>query len=305
MPIIFAMKRSHDPRKAASAGPHPKADPAPLGGTKSPRQRRSESSGDRLLSVLELFADDQPTWTVEEAAQRLQTSVPTAYRYFKSLAKVGLISPGSRVGYALGPAIIEMDRQIRLRDPLLGAGRPVMEDLIRYSPEGSAILLCRVFHDRVICIHQVIGSGPQVLVSYERGRPMPLFRGATAKIVLANLPARTLKRLFEEHTKEIKAAGLGHNWEEFKKTLGALRRTGVCVTRGEVDAGRVGVAAPIFAPDGSVLGSLSSVLPAYRTDENLVGRIVPLTSAGAREIERGMQAGEMSRMEQARRTKMR
>jgi DNA-binding IclR family transcriptional regulator len=305
MPIILAMKRSHNPRKAASAGANPKTDPASIARTKTPRQRRSESSGDRLLSVLELFSDDQPAWTAEEAAQRLQTSVPTAYRYFKSLAKVGLIDPSSRAGYTLGPAIIEMDRQIRLRDPLLSVGRRVMEDLIRYSPEGSAILLCRVFQDRVICIHQVVGPGPQVQVSYERGRPMPLFRGATAKVVLANLPARTLRRLFEEHTKEIKAAGLGQNLEEFKKTLGAIRRTGVCVTRGEVDPGRAGIAAPIFSTDGSVLGSLSSVLPAYRADETLVGRIVPLTTAGAREIERGMQTGEVSRMEPARRTKMR
>jgi DNA-binding IclR family transcriptional regulator len=255
--------------------------------------------------VLELFSDDQSAWTVEEAAQRLQTSVPTAYRYFKSLARVGLISPGSRAGYTLGPAIIEMDRQIRLRDPLLGAGRPVMEDLIRYSPESSAILLCRLFHDRIICIHQTVGPGPQLLVSYERGRPMPLFRGATAKIVLAHLPGRTLRRLFDQHAKDIKAASLGHNWEAFKKTLSAIRRAGVCVTRGEVDPGRVGIAAPIFASDGSVLGSLSSVLPANRADENLVGRIAPLTSAGAREIEREIHAGEMSQAAPSRRTKTR
>jgi DNA-binding IclR family transcriptional regulator len=114
-----------------------------------------------------------------------------------------------------------------------------------------------------------------------------------------------LKRLFDQHAKEIKAAGLGYNWEVFKKTLGAIRRAGVCVTRGEVDPGRVGIAAPIFGSDGSVLGSLSSVLPANRADENLVGRIVPLTSAGAREIERGMQAEEVSRTEPSRRTKIR
>jgi len=180
-----------------------------------------------------------------------------------------------------------------------------MEDLIRYSPEGSAILLCRVFHDRVICIHQVVGPGPQVPVSYERGRPMPLFRGATAKIVLANLPTRTLKVLFAQHIREIKAADLGQSWETFKKTLGEIRRAGSCITRGEVDHGRVGIAAPVFASDGSVLGSLSFVLPAYRADETLVGRILPLTTAGAHEIERGMQAGERSRAEPARRTNMR
>lgn len=269
------------------------------------RPARSESSGDRLLSVLELFSDEQPAWTVEDAAQRLETSVPTAYRYFRSLAKVGLISSTAGANYTLGPAIIEMDRQIRLRDPLLRTGRLVMEDLIRYSPEGSAILLCRVFHDKVICIHQIVSPGPQVPVSYERGRPMGLFRGATAKVVLAHLAARTLKKLFAEHTKEIKAVSLGHNWETFKKTLAGIRRAGACITRGEVDQGRVGIAAPVFASDGSVLGSLSSVLPAYRADETLVGRILPLTTAGAREIERSMQASEISGVALERRRKMR
>ena len=218
---------------------------------------------------------------------------------------MGLISPAAGAKYTLGPAIIEMDRQIRLRDPLLRAGRPVMENLIRYSPEGSAILLCRVFRERVICVHQVVGPGPQVPVSYERGRPMGLFRGATAKVVLAHLPTHKLKKLFADHAKEIKEASLGHNWETFKKALAGIRRAGAFMTRGEVDPGRVGIAAPVFASEGSILGSLSSVLPAHRADEAMLGRILPLTSAGAREIERSMQAGEFSEVAEERRRKIR
>lgn len=90
------------------------------------------------------------------------------------------------------------------------------------------------------------------------------------QVVLAHLPTRTLKKLFAEHSKEIKAASLGHDWETFKKTLAVIRRAGACITKGEVDQGRVGIAAPVFASDGSVLGSLSSVLPAYCADETLV-----------------------------------
>ena len=56
-----------------------------------------------------------------------------------------------------------------------------------------------------MCVHQVIGRGPQEPVSYERGRLMPLFRGATSKIILAHLPARTLKSLFEQNGGEIAA----------------------------------------------------------------------------------------------------
>jgi DNA-binding IclR family transcriptional regulator len=250
--------------------------------------RNSETSGDRLLGVLSLFTVDEPEWTVEAAAKRLRISNPTAYRYFRSLTGVGLISPSSRAGYVLGPAIIEMDREIRICDPMLNAARDVMSDLIQFAAEGSVILLCRIFRDRVICIHQVPGRGPQIPVSYERGRPMPLFRGATSRIVLAFLPPRTLKAIYERQRKEIKSAGLGESWEVFKTNLSMLRRAGVCVTRGEIDPGRVGIAAPVFDENETVLGSLTFVLPARRADETLIGRLVPLTIAGAREIERAM-----------------
>lgn len=246
------------------------------------------SSGDRLLAVLALFTIERPEWTVEAAASELAVSATTAYRYFKRLTKAGLISPVSGASYALGPAIIQMDRQIQICDPMLNAARAVMADLIQYAAEGSIVLLCRLFHDRVMCMHQVIGRGPQMPVSYERGRLMPLYRGATAKIILAHLPPRALKSLYGHDAAEIAAAGLGADWAEFRGHLAALRRQGVAVSKGEIDPGRVGIAAPIFDRDRAVLGSLSFVLPAPRADETLIGRLASLTSAGAREIERAM-----------------
>ena len=104
---------------------------------------------------------------------------------------------------------------------MLRAARGVMHELIQRAPDGSALLLCRLFHDRVMCVHQVFGRGPQEPVSYERGRLMPLFRGATSKVILAHLPARTLKSLYEQSGGEIDQANLGDSFEEFR--AGACR----------------------------------------------------------------------------------
>lgn len=249
---------------------------------------RDGSSGDRLLAVLALFTVDDPEWTVEAAARELHVSATTAYRYFKRLTKAGLISPVSGASYALGPAIIQMDRQIQICDPMLNAARGVMTDLIQYAAEGSIVLLCRLFHDRVMCVHQVMGRGPQMPVSYERGRLMPLYGGATANIILAHLPSRTLKSLYAHDAAAAARAGLGKSWNEFRTGLARLRREGIAVSKGEIDPGRVGIAAPIFDREGAVLGSLSFVLPEQRADAPLIGRIATLTSAGAREIERVM-----------------
>jgi DNA-binding IclR family transcriptional regulator len=127
-----------------------------------------------------------------------------------------------------------------------------------------------------------------VPVSYERGRLMPLYRGATAKIILAHLPTRTLKSLFAHDAAEIEGAGLGKSFDEFRRALAGLRRAGICITHGEVDPGRTGIGAPIFDRDGVVLGSLSLALPSARIDEVLIGRIAPLVALGAREVERIM-----------------
>ena len=248
----------------------------------------NESSGDRLLAALALFTVEHPQWTVDDAARKLGVSAPTAYRYFKRLTGAGLITPVSGAGYTLGPAIIQLDRQIQITDPMLRAARGVMHELIQRAPDGSALLLCRLFHDRVMCVHQVFGRGPQEPVSYERGRLMPLFRGATSKVILAHLPARTLKSLYEQSGGEIYQANLGDSFEEFRAGLAAIRRTGVAVSRGEIDPGRVGVGVPLFDRDRTILGSLSFALSESRASDRLIARLTPLLTQGAREIERAM-----------------
>jgi DNA-binding IclR family transcriptional regulator len=251
-----------------------------------PVERKSRSSGDRLLMALALFTIECPQWTVEAAAEKLVVSAQTAYRYFKQLTAAGLITPVAGASYTLGPAIIQMERQIQATDPMLIAARIVMVDLIQHAVEGSTAILCRLFHDRVMCMHQVMSRGPQEPVSYERGRPMPLYRGATAKIILAHLPTRTLKSLFAHDAAAIGAAGLGGSFDEFRRALATLRRAGICITRGEVDHGRTGIGAPIFDRDGAVLGSLSLALPSARIDEALIARVASLVALGAREVER-------------------
>lgn len=248
----------------------------------------ANSSGDRLLSVLGLFTIERSQWTVEDAAEALGVSAATSYRYFRRLTNAGLITPVAGAGYTLGPAIIQMDRQIQIADPMLRAARPVMHGLIDQAAEGSALLLCRLFHDRVMCVYQVLGLGPQEPVSYQRGRPMPLFGGATSKIILAHLPGRTLKSLFERNREAIADAGLGADWDSFRAALAAIRRAGHAISYGEIDAGRIGLGIPIFDRDRAVLGSLSFVVSAARCDDKLIARLVPLSIAAARSIERVM-----------------
>lgn len=248
-------------------------------------------SADRLLDVLKLFSAEEPIWTVERAAPALGVSLSTAYRYFRSLVKAGLLDPLGEGGtYVLGPAVLELDRTIRLSDPILQAARPTMLRLASEAGGSAVVLLCRLFQGQVMCIHQERVPGETRPVSYERGLPLPMFRGAASKVILAHLPPRQLKRILDRTGDGAPTEGR----EGLKESLRAIRRTGLCISHGELDPGTTGLGVPVFSPRGQVVGSLAIAWHGG-TEEALVNRLSPLLQAGGQEIGRGL--AQISRSE--------
>ena len=255
------------------------------------------NTANRLLGILSLFTVERSEWTVEEAAKEIGVSVSTAYRYFRDLCKVGLLDPFSGGTYILGPAVIENDRKIRLTDPLIKAGRPAMQRLVDRSGSIGVALLCRIYRNCVMCVHQEARILPENSVGYERGRPMPMFRGASSKVIFANLSSRTARWFFEKYPEEIAAAGLGSDWETIKVNLRRIRRAGLHITRAEVDSGRVGIAAPVFGPDKSVIGSITMAIPHNEATPQFIANISALVQAAGREIDaalRQLSSGEIA-----------
>lgn len=117
--------------------------------------------------------------------------------------------------------------------------------------------LCRLFRDRVVAIGEY-GHLDKDL-SYRRGCPMPLLRGATSTAVLAWLPDRQLMRLYLENQDEARTPTLGASWPEYRKALAGIRKQGYALALAEVDEGVFALAAPVFAADGKVTGSISVV----------------------------------------------
>lgn len=244
----------------------------------------AETTSDRLLNVLGLFTTERPEWTVESAARELDLAVSTAYRYFRSLTKAGLIVASVTGRYVLGPAIIQYDRQIRLLDPVLTSAQPIMTRLAQQLPLNVILLLCRLFRNQVICVHQEARERTHFATSYERGRPMPLFRGAASKIILAHMPPRTVKALYLANAEQFKHASLGSSWDEVKPRLREFRSAGVAITRGELDPGMVGVAVAVFDHAEAVIGSLSLVLEQRHLTQKFVETATQQLRAASAEI---------------------
>jgi DNA-binding IclR family transcriptional regulator len=213
------------------------------------------SSLERMVGLLDLFNGNEALWTVEQMHARLGYTRSTLYRYLKVLTDAELLTSLPDAGYVPGPRIIELDYEIRRRDPLIVASTPIMTELVAEIP--SIALLCRRYRDKVLCIHQVANSSVAIRSTYERGKARPLFRGAASRIILAYLPPQHLQRLFDCQPEEFSSAQLGASLPEIRANLRTIRQRGWDHTIGQVTPGISGVAAPIFDGSRTILGSLS------------------------------------------------
>lgn len=141
----------------------------------------------------------------------------------------GLLARVANGSYVLGPRIPELDRTMRLCDPVYIAGSPVIQQLTEET--GHSSLLCILFSESIMCVQQALGKhAPPELFS--RGQRRPLVAGASAKIILAYLPLHQLRVIFTKHRKSIAAVGLGADWERFKQALKQIRQAEYAMTTG-------------------------------------------------------------------------
>jgi DNA-binding IclR family transcriptional regulator len=221
--------------------------------------QRMSTSG-KMLLILDLFDVAHPHWSVEEAATTLGLATSTAYRHFAGLSTAGLIAPSSSGRYVLGPAIVRYDRQLRLTDPLISAADGEMRRLSRMKPGRTVVFICRLLGGQVMCVHQAAAGDPAFAVGYERGRPMPLVAGSASKAILAHLPPRQLRSLYDRLGRS-EAIGLGESWEDFRDGLRAIRSAGYVQSESEIDEGMRGISVPIVDPANSIVASLSIAGP--------------------------------------------
>lgn len=240
----------------------------------------------RTLRILSLFSLARPVLSVPWLMAQLEASRASVYRDVQALVEAGLLERVDGRGYALGARIVELDRQIRLADPLLHAAGDLPQQLAAQS--RGTVLLCRLHARTVLCILEV-GGADALTVSYQRGRAMPLYRGATSKILLAHVSLARLQQLLDADREMLAQAGLPRTLGGLQQVLAPLRAQGHAVTRAEVDRDAVGLAVPLL-DGGHLLGSLSVVLPARVSTPAMEKRALALLKSSARRIEARVEA---------------
>lgn len=216
------------------------------------------NSLERLIGILDLFGGTPGILTADDLHARLGYTRSTLYRYLKILTDAGLLASYHGVGFALGPRIIELNATIVSSDPLIRSSKLAMQTLA--LQHGCVALLCRRFKDKVLCVHQEEGA-EGLTTYYQVGQARSLVRGAASRVILANLPAATLRKVYQADPASFADAGLGADLVSVRRRLRRIREARHDVSIGEVMPGITAVAAPVLDGAANVIGSLCLSLP--------------------------------------------
>lgn len=248
--------------------------------------RERNSSADRALDILMLFDGQRLTLTGADVATRLGVGRSTAYRYLQSLVATGFVEEtGDRAGFRLGARVLQLARLAGRGVGLVELARPVMRTL--RDRAGETVLLARRAGSVVVCLALEESNHP-VRTSLPVGDLLPLNAGAPALALLAWAPPMLVDRFL--------AGDLGRftdttvtDPDAVRERLEVIREHGFAVSRGEFEAGVVGVAAPVRDACGQAVAAIGVIGVARRMPDERIPGLADQVLEAATEISAGLE----------------
>lgn len=229
-----------------------------------PRRSGSNTTADRALQILGLFADDRLTITVADLQRELGMGRSSAYRYLQSLVREQFLESASDGSLRLGMRVLDLARLARQSYGVSDLALPLMKDLA--DDHRQTVLLTALIGGSVVCLERQEWYGQFVRLSYEPGVEMPVNAGASALALLAWRSEDELRSLLARPLQRLTPATL-IDVDDLLGRLARIRELGYAVSEGEVDRDVLGIGVPIFDAGGEAVAALSIVALASRLDE--------------------------------------
>ena len=211
---------------------------------------------ERAVDILRCFDRDSPVLAVTDLQRRLGLSRPTLYRLLETLEGKALIrSFGEPKRFELGHGVVELARSWLGRSDVATIAQPTLNELWRATDETVALFLPTSNRSK-LCVDEI--QSRQAL-TYARGAGFSeaMTAGSSGKAMLAFMDSADIEDALSDIPGERERS-------ELMSELDRIRRNGTCVSIGEIIAGAVAIAAPVFQSDGKVAASICVFGPEVR-----------------------------------------
>ncbi len=238
------------------------------------------AGADRVLYVLATLARHDGPLSIAALAEKTGLAQSTLYRQVGLLKRWGFVAEHDGE-YGPGPLCVQLAWGFDQSSFLIHEAQPDMAALAAASGETIGLLVA--VKDQAVCLDMVESQHP-LRCSFTKGRGLPLARGASAKSLLAFMPAARLQTALALLAREP-----GVDVARLADELDAIRALGYAVTDSEVDAGVWGVSVPIFQRAHQAVASITLMAPSTRAGQRTQA-FIDLTVAAARRISTKLQA---------------
>ena len=235
----------------------------------------------RAISLLKVFTEAHPVWTLAELTKYSGLNKTTTFRLLTALESEGLVmrNPDTEM-YALGPEIIVLGGRALRSNSLRSLSRDELRALAEKTGETATV---EVLTGRdVLILEEVVGSHifggiPSV------GTRWPSYATSTGKAILAYLPDALVDSILKPPFQQFTSHTIG-SMEALRKDLAKIRDRGYAVADEELELGFSAVGAPIWNHDGEVAGAVSIGGPAVRLNSQRMSDVARLVISSARRI---------------------
>jgi DNA-binding IclR family transcriptional regulator len=192
----------------------------------------------RAFSLLALFSEAHPTRSLPELVEAADLPKTTVLRLIQTMGQLGYLYTRADGRYCLGPALIRLSRAVDIVWRLPQAADAWMATLRDQSQETVNLYVLE--GQSRVCVAQK--ESPQnIRYVVPLGVPLPLWGGASAKVLLADSRPSAIDAVLSAGKKD--AAYRSRFLEELRR----VREGDLAVSHGEREAGASSVAAPLRA----------------------------------------------------------
>ncbi|WP_010530055.1 IclR family transcriptional regulator [Lentibacillus jeotgali] len=227
-------------------------------------------TANKVLSILNLFNMERKSLTVDEMAELHSLPKSSVYRHVRTLKEHGYLIEHHKGRYKLGYKFLEYANIVRSDINITEVSHPMMNDLTLEF--GETTILSVLSDINAVCLATSTSNQP-IKVSSEEGKILPLYSGASSKVILAYQNADLLDKIIEGgHVQRFTDKTLTDK-TDIIEDMKHIRGRGYARSFSEVDKGVISIGFPIRNSKGKVFASLAIAGPEYRMaekDENVL-----------------------------------
>ena len=198
--------------------------------TKNPVQ-----SAERIFQVAEMLAEHGEMGLMEiSAALGLHKS--TVHRLLMSLVYMGYAKQDAETQkYMLSYKIVSMAGKILDRMDILKVAKPYMERLSDLS--GETVHLVQREENNILYIYKIEAKVGTIRMVSHVGMVHPMYCSGVGKAIMATLPEKEVKQIWNESIIEKKTEHTITDYEEMKRVLAEVRESGYALDDEENEQG--------------------------------------------------------------------